>query len=151
MFHPSHWAGCEIRFQSYPRPSLSPGRSPSLYYFTQAYTPWGLALFPILPPPGPARGCSKHSGSAPAPLKGFEPIQGLCREGTKMGGWGVGRARTFPRLTVGGGKHMPALPPYLPFPLHPLLGYLGLPSPFPACLLHNKERMLFRRRSGDLP
>lgn len=95
MFHPSHWAGCEIRFQSYPRPSLSPGWSPWLYFFTQAYTPWGLALFPRCLPPGPARGCLKHSRSAPTPLKGFEPIQGLCREGTKMGGWGVGRARTL--------------------------------------------------------
>lgn len=73
----------------------------------------------------------KHYGSAPAPLKGFEPIQGLCSEGTKMGSWGVGRARAF---------HMPALPLYLSFPLHPLMGYLGLPSPFPKLSLSSPQQ-----------
>lgn len=52
----------------------------------------GLLLFLISPPPLPVRGCMKHSGGAPARLKGFEPIKGLFSKGTKWeagsGGWG---------------------------------------------------------------
>lgn len=104
----------------------------------------GVALFLSFPPPPPVSGGRKTAGSAPAPLKRLEPIQGLRGEGTR---WetGVGGAGTFLYL----------LQPHVsPSPL-PLIGYLGVPplflSPGPAHLLHNKEQMLFKRRSGDLP
>lgn len=58
----------------------------------------GLLLFLISPPPLLVRGCMKHSGGAPAPLKGFEPIEGLFSKGTKWeagnGGVGQGLSQT---------------------------------------------------------
>lgn len=90
MFHPSHWAGCEIRFQSYPRPSLSPGWSPWLYFFTQAYTPWGLALFPHSPTPRARKGLLQAFRECPRPSRGLSQSRAFAERGPKWeaGEWG---------------------------------------------------------------
>lgn len=69
------------------------------HFLTKHATPQalGVALFLSLPHHHSPWGYRKPSGSAPVPLKGLEPIQGLCSEGTKWEA-GVGSARTLPYL-----------------------------------------------------
>lgn len=71
----------------------------------------GLTSVSISPPPLPIRGCVKHSGSSLAPLKRFEPIEGLFSKKGPNGRLGVGGgARTFPYLLH---PHPHPLPPTL--------------------------------------